>query len=91
VVRGATGARRDERGAAAGEASDARDAGGPDGFGQGHQRQVGGQPARQHRLPRAGPLQEEETIIRMPESGLPAQWSQQGLWDIFSGRMCGEV
>jgi hypothetical protein len=48
VVWGATGARRDERRAVAGEAGDTMDAGGFDGLREGHIRQDGGESARQH-------------------------------------------
>jgi hypothetical protein len=52
VVGGATRARRDESRAIASETGDAVDAGGFDGFGEGQIGQDGGEPARQHRLPR---------------------------------------
>jgi hypothetical protein len=47
-MRGATRARRHQRRAVAGEARDAVDAQGPNGFGQGHRRQDGREASRQH-------------------------------------------
>jgi hypothetical protein len=52
VMGGAKGARGDQGGAVAGEDGDAVDAGGFNGFGQGHRRQDGGEPARQYQLAR---------------------------------------
>jgi hypothetical protein len=49
-MRGATRAGRHHGGAVAREAGDAMDAGRLKGFGQGHRRQAGGEPPRQHRL-----------------------------------------
>jgi hypothetical protein len=54
VVRGVTRVSHDEGGAVAGEPGDAVNARGLDGLGQGHLRQDGGEPVRQHRLARAG-------------------------------------
>jgi hypothetical protein len=53
-MRGAKRARGDQGGAGAGQAGDAVDAGGLQGFGQGHGGQDGGEPVRQHRLARPG-------------------------------------
>jgi hypothetical protein len=52
VVGGATRAGRHQRGAVAGQAGDAVHAGGVEGFGEGHRRQDGGEPACR---PRAAP------------------------------------
>jgi hypothetical protein len=68
VVRSATRARRDEGGAVVGEAGDAVNTRGLDGFSQGHIRQDGGESAVQHRL--SGPRgAKQEVVIRMPASG----------------------
>ena len=48
MVQGATRARHDARHAVTGAAGDAMDARGVDGFWEGHLRQDGGEPARQH-------------------------------------------
>jgi hypothetical protein len=48
VVGGAKGPYGDARGAVAGESGDAMDAGGVNRFSQGHRRQDGGEPSRQH-------------------------------------------
>ena len=66
VVRGATRPRGDQGGAGAGAAGDARDAGGVEGFGEGHRGQDGGQPAGQPRLPRSGWTQEEHILGTTP-------------------------
>jgi hypothetical protein len=54
VMGGLTWARRDAGRAVAGEAGDALDACGLEGFGEGHIRQDGGEPPCPHRLPGAG-------------------------------------
>jgi hypothetical protein len=54
VVRGAKWAAGDHSGAVTGEAGDAMDVGGLEGFGQAHRRRDGGEPAGQPRLPRPG-------------------------------------
>jgi len=54
----------DPRRAVASEAGDAVDAGGFDGFGEGQIGQDGGEPARQHRLPRAWGAEHPEVMVR---------------------------
>jgi hypothetical protein len=68
MVRGAKRPPGDQGGAGAGEAGDAMNTGGFDGFGQAHRRQDGGQAARQHRCPRARRTPEEDVGARMPAS-----------------------
>jgi hypothetical protein len=63
VVRGAERARGDDRRAPAGEAGDAMDARGVEGFGEGHGRHDGGEPPRQPRFPSPRGAQEEVMII----------------------------
>ena len=65
-MRGATRARRHQRRAVAGEAGDAVDAQGPNGFGQGHRRQDGGESAGQHRRARPWRTQEEDVVGSTP-------------------------
>jgi hypothetical protein len=67
---GATWARGAEGGAVAGAAGDVRDARGVEGFGEGHGRQEGGQPARQPRLPCPGGA-EQDVVVTMPASCSP--------------------
>jgi hypothetical protein len=67
VVRGATWARRDERGTLTGEAGDTMAARGLNGLGEGHCRQDGGQPPRQPRLPRPR-IQPQDVVGRTPVS-----------------------
>jgi hypothetical protein len=55
---GPTGAHGDQGGAGAGEAGDAVEAGGLEGFGPRHGRQDGGEPVRQPRLARPGGAQQ---------------------------------
>jgi hypothetical protein len=71
VVRGATRLGGDNGGAGAGEAGDAVDAGGFEGFGQAHVRQRRRQPARQPRLPHSRWRQEEEVMVTTPAHVLP--------------------
>jgi hypothetical protein len=66
VVRGATRAGGDDGGAIAGEAGDAVNARGFDGFGKSHIRQNGGQAVRQHRLPRLRWAKDEEIMVITP-------------------------
>ena len=61
---GATWTGRDPRRAVAGEASDAMDARGLNGFGEGHGRQDGGEPPRQHRFTRPRRSQEKDVMVR---------------------------
>ena len=58
----------DQRRAGAGEAGDAVELCGLDGFGEGHRRQDGGQPPGQHRLARPGRADEEDIMGRTPAS-----------------------
>jgi hypothetical protein len=64
VVRSAKRARHDAGGAVAGKAGHAVDARGVERFGQGHIRQDGGEPTRQHRLACAGGAQGQKARIR---------------------------
>jgi hypothetical protein len=66
VMGGEKRPRRDQRRAVAGEAGDAVDAGGFDGFGEGHCRRDGGEPARQPQLARPGRTEHEQIMGRMP-------------------------
>jgi hypothetical protein len=59
MMGGATRACGDDGGAGAGEAGDAMDAGGLDGFGQRHGRQDGGETTGEHRLARSRRPQEQ--------------------------------
>jgi hypothetical protein len=59
-------------GALAGEAGDTMDACRLNGFGQGHRRQDGGEPACQHQRARPRGAQQEEVMGRTPASRLPA-------------------
>jgi hypothetical protein len=54
AMRGATRAQRDHGRVAAGQAGDAGEARGLEGFGQHHRQQGGGEPSRQPRRPRPG-------------------------------------
>jgi hypothetical protein len=64
VMGGATGARGDRGGAGAGTAGDARGAGGVEGFSEGHLRQDGGEPPRQHRLARLMGAERQDIMIK---------------------------
>ena len=54
VMRGATRTGRDQRRAVAGQAGDAVDTGGLNGFGEGHGRQDGGEPPASRDVPALG-------------------------------------
>ena len=64
-MRRAIRARRHPRGTVAGEAGDAVDARGLNGFGEAHDRQEGGEAAVQPRLPRPGRSQEQIRSARL--------------------------
>jgi hypothetical protein len=66
VVRGATRPRGDHGGALAGEAGDAVEAGGLEGFGEAHRGQDGGEPARQPRRPHPRWTEEEDMMVTTP-------------------------
>src|SRR5262245_10773328 len=68
VMGGATRASRHQRGAVAREAGDTMDAGGLDGFGQGHCRQDGGESPGQHRLASPRGAEQEHIMGRTPAS-----------------------
>ena len=70
VVRRTTRARGHQGGAGAGEAGDAVDAGGVEGFGQAHRRQDGDEAAGQPRLP-FPKWRQEEVMVSTPAYALP--------------------
>jgi hypothetical protein len=65
---GAERAGRDPRRPVPGKASDAMDAGGVEGFGEGHGWQNGGEPPGQHGRARPGRANEEDVQVRTPAS-----------------------
>jgi hypothetical protein len=68
LVGTATRARRDQRRAVAGAASDAVDACGLKGLGEGHRRQDGGESAGQHRRARPWWTDEKDVVVTTPAS-----------------------
>jgi hypothetical protein len=69
----------DQRGAVAGEAGNAVDVRGLEGFGEGHGRLDGGEPPAQHRFPRARRAEQEEDVwVTTPAS--PSGLSYRGAW-----------
>jgi hypothetical protein len=66
VVGRATRAGGDQCGAVAGEARDAVDTRGLNGFGEGHRRQNGGEAAHQPRRARSGWAEQQQIMVRTP-------------------------
>ena len=66
MVRSATRASGDQGRAVAGEAGNAVDARGPEGFGEGHRRQDEGEPPGQHGLARPRRADKEEVWVTTP-------------------------
>ena len=66
VMRGAKRTRGDQGRAVAGEAGDAMDSGGLQGFGEGHRWYNRGETAGQHRLARARRAEQEDVVGRTP-------------------------
>jgi hypothetical protein len=79
VVGGSEGARGDDGGAVAGQAGDARDAGGLQRCRPAHRRQEGDEASRQPRLPCPGGAEEQDVMDRTPASPSPLRPPRRGM------------